>query len=155
MTHLTRYSFGATSAIVTSLAFIVSLSGNPESRGAIIGTLLVFAVADNVSDSLGIHIFQESDLKGAGTVAASTISNFFTRLIIISTFVIVVYLMPTELAVYVSVAFGVTLLTVLSYLIAVERGSSTLSSVATHLIVTALVIAGSYVLRLWISDLFG
>jgi len=155
VTHLTRFSFGATSAIVTSLAFIVSLSDNPEPKGAIISTLLVFAVADNVSDSLGIHIFQESDLKVAGTIAASTFSNFLTRLSIISMFVLVVYLLPIGLAVYVSVIIGVAVLTMLSYLIAVERHSSTVSSVATHLVVAILVIAVSYILRIWISYLFG
>ena len=60
MTHLTRFSFGTTSAIVTSLAFVVGLSGS--SKAAIVVSLLVFAVADNVSDSLGLHIFQESEL---------------------------------------------------------------------------------------------
>jgi len=56
MIHLRKFSFGASSAIVTSLAFIVGLSRNPNPRLAIIGSLLVIAVADNISDSLGIHI---------------------------------------------------------------------------------------------------
>jgi hypothetical protein len=100
MTHLTKISFGVTSAIVTSLAFIVSLSGNTEPRMPIIGSLLVFAVVDNISDSLEIHIFQESDLKKPGTVNTSTVSNFLTRFLVILSFVAVVYLMPIQLAIF-------------------------------------------------------
>ena len=94
MTHLTKISFGVTSIVVTSLAFIVSPSGNIEPQMSIIGSLIVFAVADNISDSLGIHIFQESDLKKTGTVNASTVSNFLSRFLIILSFVALVSFCP-------------------------------------------------------------
>jgi len=59
MSHLTKYSFGASSAIITCLAFIIGLSHSSNPRLSIVGSLLVIAIADNISDSLGIHIFQE------------------------------------------------------------------------------------------------
>jgi hypothetical protein len=155
MTHLTKISFGVTSAIVTSLAFIVSLSNNVEPRMPIIGSLLVFAIADNVSDSLGIHIFQESDLKKNETVNASTISNFVTRFLVILSFAALVYLLPIQLAVISSVIWGFSMLMVLTYLIAVEREARLLPSLIQHFAIAAFVVFGSLLLRSWITAIFG
>jgi VIT1/CCC1 family predicted Fe2+/Mn2+ transporter len=154
MTHLTKISFGVTSAIVTSLAFIVSLSGNNEPRMPIIGSLLVFAIADNISDSLGIHIFQESDLKNTGTLNASTVSNFLARFLIILSFVAVVYLMPIQLAVLTSVVWGISILMFLTYLIAVERETKPLPAMIQHFAIATLVIVASLLLRSWILTSF-
>jgi VIT1/CCC1 family predicted Fe2+/Mn2+ transporter len=154
MTHLTKISFGITSAIVTSLAFIVSLSGNIEPRMPIIGSLLVFAVADNISDSLGIHIFQESDLKKTGTVNTSTISNFLSRFLVILSFVIVVYLFPIQVAVIISVVLGISMLMTLTYLIAIERETKPLPAMIQHFAIAALVVVASFLLRTWIFALF-
>ena len=152
MTHLTRFSFGTTSAIVTSLAFVVGLSGS--SKAAIVVSLLVFAVADNVSDSLGLHIFQESELKQPGVISVSTFSNFFTRLSLVLVFVLLVALLPIGIAVVVSLVYGISLLSLLSYLIAKERKSSPYSSIFAHIAIAVLVIIVSYVLRVWITGFF-
>jgi len=154
MPHLTRFSFGATSAIVTSLAFIVTLSSSPQPKASIIGSLLIFAVADNIADSLGIHVFQESDLKSVETVNASTLSNFATRLALIAVFIAMVYALPIAFAVATSVAWGVTILTALSYLIAREQGARATTAIAQHLAVAALVIAASLILRQMITTQF-
>ena len=152
MTHLTRFSFGTTSAIVTSLAFVVGLSGS--SKIAIVVSLLVFAVADNISDSFGLHIFQESDLKQPKVVSISTFSNFFTRLSLVLIFVLLVVLLPIEYAVVASLIYGISLLSVLSYLIAKERKSSPYLSIFAHIAIAILVIVVSYVLRVWITNFF-
>ena len=154
MTHLTKISFGVTSAIVTSLAFIVSLSNNVEPRMPIIGSLLVFAIADNVSDSLGIHIFQESDLKKNEAVNTSTISNFVTRFLVILSFAALVYLLPIQLAVIASVIWGFSMLMTLTYLIAVERETKPLPSLIQHFAIAAFVVFGSFLLRSWITAIF-
>ncbi|MGD0805119.1 MAG: hypothetical protein ABSA11_13725 [Candidatus Bathyarchaeia archaeon] len=154
MTHLTKISFGVTSAIVTSLAFIVSLSGNTEPRMPIIGSLLVFAIADNISDSLGIHIFQESDLKKTGIVNTSTVSNFVTRFLLILSFIAVVYLIPIQLAVIISVVWGISVLMALTYFIAIERETKPVPAMLQHLAIAALVVVASLLLRSWIVTSF-
>ena len=154
MTHLTRFSFGVTSAIVTSLAFIVSLSESINSRFAIIVSLLVFAVADNISDSLGLHIFQESDLKKSKVVNVSTFSNFFTRFLVVVVFVLLVEFLPINYAVIVSIIFGISLLSVLSYFIAKEQKTNPYMSILEHLAIAILVIVVSYFLREWIINFF-
>jgi VIT1/CCC1 family predicted Fe2+/Mn2+ transporter len=152
MTHLTKFSFGTTSAIVTSLAFIVGLSGN--SKITIIVSLLVFAVADNISDSLGLHVFQESDLKKPKVVSTSTFSNFFTRFLVVLIFISLVAFFPLEYAVVLSIIYGVSLLSVLSYYIAKEQKSNPYLSILGHVAIAILVIVISYFLRLWIVGFF-
>lgn len=142
MTHLTRFSFGATSAIVTSLAFIVGLSGN--SKLTIIVSLIVFAVADNISDSLGLHIFQESDLKKPKVVSISTFSNFFTRFLVVIIFILMVAFLPMEYAVGASIIYGVSLPSVLSYYIAKEQKTSPYFSILEHVAIAILVIIISF-----------
>lgn len=154
MTHLTRFSFGVTSAIVTSLAFIVGLSQSINSKFAIIISLLVFAVADNISDSLGLHIFQESDLKKSKVVNVSTFSNFFARFMIVVVFVLLVAFLPIDYAVIISIIFGISLLAVLSYFIAKEQKTNPYRSILEHLAIAILVIVVSYFLREWIINFF-
>lgn len=154
MTHLSKFSFGATSAVITSLAFIVGLSNNPEPRLAIIGSLMVFAIADNISDSLGIHIYHESDLKKSNTVAISTFTNFFTRLLVIGTFAFLVLILPILYAVIASILLGMSLLIALSYLIAKEQGVDPYMAIMQHMAVAIIVVAGSFLMREWITGVF-
>jgi len=81
MTRFTKFSFGATSAIVTCLAFIIGLSKSGNPQLSIVGSLLVIAITDNISDTLGIHIYQESDLKKSEVVRANTFFNKFGGII--------------------------------------------------------------------------
>ena len=53
-----KYLFGSTSAIITELALIVGLSNSVNARSNMIAGILVIAIADNISDTLGIHIYQ-------------------------------------------------------------------------------------------------
>jgi VIT1/CCC1 family predicted Fe2+/Mn2+ transporter len=154
MTHLTRFSFGATSAVVTSLAFIVSMSKNINPKLTIIGSLLVIAVADNISDSLGIHIYQESELKKPKVIRVSTFSNFLTRLLSILIFILLVAFLPISYAVIVSIVYGISLLSVLSYLIAKEQKTNPYFAILEHVAIAVLVIAVSSFLGGWITDIF-
>jgi VIT1/CCC1 family predicted Fe2+/Mn2+ transporter len=115
---------------------------------------MVFAVADNISDSLGLHIFQESDLKKSKVVNVSTFSNFFARFLVVMVFVSLVVFLPINYAVILSIIFGVSLLSVLSYFIAKEQKTNPYKSILEHLAIAVLVIVVSYFLRVWIVNFF-
>lgn len=154
MTHLTRFSFGATSAIVTSLAFIVGLSNSVNPKLTIISSLLVIAIADNISDSLGIHIYQESELKKPKVVNISTFSNFLTRFLVMLVFILLVAFLPIWYAVIFSIAWGFSLLVVLSYLIAKEQKVNPYMAIFQHLAIAIVVIVVSSFLGEWITNIF-
>ena len=60
--RLPLVSFGATTAIVTSVGPVVGFGSADVRKSAIISGLLIVGLADNLTDTLSIHIFQESEL---------------------------------------------------------------------------------------------
>ena len=152
---LSRFSFGATSAIMTSLALIVGLAGVANPRVSITGALLVLAFADNVSDSLGVHVYRESQFKDHKGNKIHTISNFLTRLCITMIFVAIVFLLPIQYAVIASLALGFLLLSVLSYYIALYHNADPASEIIEHLGIALLVIIASNFLGTAITGFFG
>jgi len=154
MSHLTKFSFGGASAVITSLAFIVGLSTVANNKMIIISSLLVFAIADNISDSLGFHIYQESDLKRPRTVATSTFFNFVTRLVVIGVFILFVALLPTEIFMILSILWGLALLSLLSIEIAKEQKMDPIMTALRHISIAVLVILASFLLRAYITGFF-
>lgn len=154
MTHLTKFSFGATSAIITCLAFIIGLSKSGNPKLSIIGSLLVIAIADNISDTLGIHIYQESDLKNSKVVRTSTFLNFLTRLFVIMIFILLILFLPIEYAIIFSIVWGLSLLAVLSYFISKEQKVNPYTAIFKHISIAILVIIVSNFLSEWIMNIF-
>jgi VIT1/CCC1 family predicted Fe2+/Mn2+ transporter len=151
---MSKFSFGVTSAIVTSLALMLGLDQTASPRSSIIGALLIIAVADNIADSLGIHVYRES-VPGAGTnPRVNTISNFLARIGVMALFIGLVAVLPLEYAIILSIAVGLGLLVVLSYYIALEQKEKISVSIAHHLGITIAVIVLSHFLGQWIGMTF-
>ena len=151
---LSRFSFGITSAIVTSLALMLGLDQTRDPKTSIIGALLLIAIADNVADSLGIHIYRESVPGTESNPRINTISNFATRLGVMMLFVAAVYLLPLTYAIAISVAAGLALLTILSYYIALNQKTSIAISMVHHVGIAIIVIFVSHFLGTLIGDMF-
>jgi vacuolar iron transporter family protein len=139
----TRFSFGATSAIITNLGIITGLDTMANPKLSIIGALLVIALADNLSDSFGIHIYQESEQIGKKEIWLSTFTNFLTRLFVSTTFIILIVAMPVRIAVIGSVIWGLFVLTVMTYLIAKHQKINPLSAIFVHIVLAVIVVAAS------------
>ena len=153
MSHLTKFSFGATSAIITCLAFIIGLSKSGN-KLSIIGSLLVIAIADNISDTLGIHIYQESELKKSDEVRVSTFFNFLTRFFVILIFILLIFFLPIGYGMIFSIVWGISLLTILSYFIAKEQKINPFIAIFWHVALAVLVIIVSNYLSEWIMTIF-
>lgn len=57
------FSFGITSGILTTLGLMVGLSSGTNLKLAVVGGILTIAIADSFSDTMGIHISEESENK--------------------------------------------------------------------------------------------
>ena len=141
--RLPTVSFGAVSAIVTSIGLIVGLGTAGISTPTIIGGLLIVGLADNLTDSLSIHVYQESEKLEQQAAFEATISNFIIRLLISISFVIITLAFSSSIAVFVSLAWGTALLTGLTWLVAKSRGANVTTEVLKHLAVAAVVIVAS------------
>ena len=139
----TRFSFGATSAIVTNLGIITGLETLTHPKLSIIGALLVIALADNLSDSFGIHIFQESEDVSKKEVWLSTFTNFLARLLVSLTFIVPVIVLPVKIAVVCSLIWGLLLLAVTTYMISKQRKINPYPAIAAHIIIAVLVVIAS------------
>jgi VIT1/CCC1 family predicted Fe2+/Mn2+ transporter len=140
----TKFSFGATSAIITNLGLITGLDTLTHPRLSIIGGILLIALADNISDSFGIHIYQESECIGSKEVWLSTLSNFLTRIFVSLVFIILIAALPIGLAVACSMAWGLTLLAVMSYVIAKDRKVNPFQAIFEHISIAIVVITLSH-----------
>ncbi len=149
---LSRFSFGATSAVTSCLALLIGLNQLAVSKIGIIGALLVIAFADNIADSLGMHIYSES--KSRAHTKLSTLSNYMTRLAISLVIIALVVILPLDYAIAASVVYGLGVIAVLSYLIAKSYRMDTGRVVAEHLIVTGLVLVASQLIGVSIKRLF-
>jgi hypothetical protein len=151
MMKISRISFGGTAAIVTSMALITGLNAVGTGRSILITSLLIAALADNITDSLSIHIYQESELLDEQDAFIGTLSNFFTRFIGSLSFVLIVVVFPPEVVVLGSIVWGMLLLSVLSFLLARERNVGVISEIFKHLTVAAAVLVISKVIAYFLT----
>ena len=150
----TKFSFGATSAIITNLALITGLDTMANAKLSIIGSILAIALADNIADSAGIHVYQESECIDKKEVWFSTFSNFFTRLLGSLTFIFLIVVLPIKAAVFCSVVWGLALLTFLTYTISKDRGVKPYSAIFEHMAIASFVIIASHFCGKWIIGKF-
>ena len=150
MLKTSRISYGGTAAIVTSTALIAGLSAADTTKPVIVSALLIAALADNLTDALSVHIFQESEQLDEKDAFTGTLTNFATRLLLCVSFVCLVLLLPRTHAAEAAIGWGALLLAALSYLVARERKLNPLLEVAKHLGVASTVIVVSMLIGHWI-----
>jgi VIT1/CCC1 family predicted Fe2+/Mn2+ transporter len=148
--------FGATSGVITTIGLIVGLNSGTQSIAAVLGGILVIAVADAMSDALGIHLAEEANPDtDHHHVWSATITTFFTKFVFSISFAIPLLLLPLGPAVIASVVWGLFVIVVLSYFLARSQGESPLSIIAEHLAIAILVIVFSHYIGVWVAATFG
>jgi hypothetical protein len=122
------------------MALITGLNAAGTAKSILISALLITALADNLTDSLSIHIYQESERLDEREAFIGTLSNFTTRLLGSLSFILLVVVFPPKVVVLGSIVWGMLLLGVLSYLLARDRNVGIISEVIKHLVVAAAVL---------------
>jgi VIT1/CCC1 family predicted Fe2+/Mn2+ transporter len=149
-------SFGVTSGIITTIGLLVGLSAGTNSRTAVLAGILTIAVADSLSDALGIHVSEESEgVHTPREVWGATAATFAAKLIMALTFVIPVLLFPLDTAVIVAIVWGAISLTVLSIDMGRRQEVDPRPIVLEHLGVAALVVVAAHLLGLAVSAFLG
>jgi VIT1/CCC1 family predicted Fe2+/Mn2+ transporter len=138
--HLQGISFGTTAAVVTSMGMSVGLNAATATKSTIVSGLLIIAIADNISDSLSIHVYQESEGLEGRSAFRATITNFLARLCATGTFVGLVIALPSAMMGTVLLVWGLVLLSALTYFLARARGVSVVSEIAKHVTVALFVV---------------
>lgn len=146
--------FGVTSAIITTLGLMIGLITSTESRLAVIGGIITIAIADALSDAMGMHLSQEFSGNSQKNVWISTISTFLTKLIIACTFLICPIFLPLITSAIINIIWGLLLLAIFSYIIAKNEKENPFSVIFQHVLIAILVIVLSYFIGLAINSFF-
>ncbi|HAP41253.1 MAG TPA: hypothetical protein DCQ94_16070 [Nitrospira sp.] len=149
------FSFGLTSGVITTLGLMVGLHAGTHSMPAVLGGILTIAVADAMSDALGIHVAEESKNHGnTHDIWASTAATFSAKFVIAGTFAVPVLFLPLDLALVVSLIWGLSLLAVLSYALARAQRVPPWKVIGEHVLIGLSVVAISHYLGEWVRATF-
>jgi vacuolar iron transporter family protein len=133
--------FSITSAIITTLGLMVGLNASTQSTIIVIGGLLTIAIADSMSDALGIHIAQEGNKKiSHKEVWESTLSAFLGKFFIVILLIMPIIFLGLANAVIINVTIGLFVIGYISYKMALERKDNVIHKVVEHLVITIMVI---------------
>jgi len=151
----TGLCFGLTSAIITTLGLIVGLHSFSGSKLVVIGGILTIAIADAFSDALGIHVSEEAEsIHTNREIWESTLATFLAKLLFAITFMVPVFLFELSTAIIVSVIWGFSILTILSYIISKDERKSSWKMIVEHLVIALIVVLVTHYIGDWVSQAF-
>ncbi|MFH1585436.1 MAG: hypothetical protein ABIB79_01575 [archaeon] len=150
------FGFGLTSGIITTLGLIVGLHASTKSALAVIGGIIVIAIADSMSDAMGMHISEEFNIKKSKReIWEATFSTFFFKFIFAMTFIFSFLLLSLSTAIIVSILWGLLLISIFSFYIAKINKQSPHKVILEHLTITILVIIATHYIGELVRACFG
>ena len=148
----TGITFGLTSAVIKTLGLMVGLHSGTNSKIVVLAGILTIAIADAFSDALGIHISKEAEnSQTTRQIWVATISTFLAKFLFAMTFVVPVLLFTLSTAIVMSLIWGLSILTILSYVIAKSQKKPPWKIVGEHLMIAIVVIGITH----WVGDWLG
>ena len=146
------FSFGLTSGVITTLGLMVGLHSSTHSSTVVIGGIVIIAIADALSDAVGIHVSEESESHHTTKeIWEATIITFLSKFIFALTFVIPVLLLTLTTAIIVSIIWGLSLIVIFSFYMARQQKTRISHVVFEHLLITILVIIITHHIGDWIA----
>lgn len=134
-------SFGLTSGVITTMGLMVGLYTGTQSLQAVIGGVLMIAIADAFSDALGMHVHEESEQEHtAQEIWESTLATFLSKFVFSLTFIVPILIFDLKTAVVVSVIWGLSLEGLLSYQMAKRQGEPPWKVIAEHVSIALCVV---------------
>ncbi|MBW2107403.1 MAG: hypothetical protein JRI36_01885 [Deltaproteobacteria bacterium] len=133
--------FGLTSGVITTLGMIVGLNATTQSRIAVLGGIIAIAIADAFSDAVGIHISEESEDKHTTQeIWEATAATFVSKFVIAFTFMVPVVFLNLHAALIASVVWGLSLIVLFSYYMAVQQAVKPHQVISEHVAIVVVVI---------------
>ncbi len=147
--------FGATSGVITTLGLMVGLQSGTGSLAAVFGGVIVIAISDAMSDAMGIHLSEEADPESTRAhIWAATLSTFVSKFFVAVSFALPLFWLPLDQAVVVAIAWGLIIITVMSYFLARLQQAPAWRAVGEHIAIALVVIAISHYVGIWTRSVF-
>lgn len=142
---LAGISFGLTSGVITTLGILIGVGTVTTLKDIIIAGIISVAIADSLSDALGIHLAKEAEgSRSARQLWGETLATFLGKFFFTLVFIIPVLLFPIYTAMIVSAIFGLLAISILSIFIAKLRKESIWKAMFWHDVITVVVVVLSY-----------
>ncbi|MBW2369711.1 MAG: hypothetical protein JRH15_17710 [Deltaproteobacteria bacterium] len=149
------FSFGITSGIITTLGLIVGLHSGSHAKGVIISGVLTIAIADALSDALGMHMVEESEGKHSeAEIWWATAATFLSKFIFTLSFLIPLIIFPLFHAIVISLVWGFALLFAFSFYLARKQRITPIKVAGEHLLIAVVVIVLTHFTGRWIGSFF-
>ena len=149
------FGFGLTSGVITTLGMMVGLNASTHSKIAVIGGIIAIAIADAFSDAMGIHIAEESENRhSTREIWEATFSTWVSKFFVALSFVVPVMVLKLDVAIAVSVIWGLTLIIIFSYHMATQQAVKPHKVVLEHVTIVVLVIIMTHYVGKWIAARF-
>ncbi|MGR3176480.1 MAG: hypothetical protein ACUZ8E_00300 [Candidatus Anammoxibacter sp.] len=148
-------NFGLTSGVITTLGLMVGLHAGTKSTLAVIGGIITIAIADSLSDALGIHVAKEAEGKTTKKdVWVATISTLITKMVMALSFIVPVLLFDLTKAIIIGVIWGLVVLAILSYKLAKSQNNKPARVIAEHVGIAVFVVIATHYVGEIVSTLF-
>ena len=148
-------NFGLTSGVITTLGLMVGLHSGTHSTLAVIGGILTIAIGDSMSDALGMHISREAEnVYTERQLWIATLATLFSKLVMAATFIVPVLVFELDVAILVSVLWGLSVLTALSMYLARTQETKMIKVVGEHLAIALAVIGLTHYAGVWVAKMF-
>ena len=133
--------FGLTSGVITTLGVIIGLHSGTHSKLAVIVGIIVLAVADALSDAMGIHVSEEAEMEHTTKELWETaLFTFASKITFTLSFIIPVTFLELHTAIIASVIWGLLLITLFSFQMAKMQKQNPAKVIAEHVLITILVV---------------
>lgn len=137
-------SFGLASGVITTLGLMVGLNAGTSSKMVVLGGIFTIAIADSMSDAMGIHMSEESEnVHSTKEIWVSTMTTFLAKFIFALTFVIPVLLFELQTAIIVSIVWGFILIIGSTIFHSKKHKKAIVPQIAEHVIVAAIVLVAT------------
>jgi len=157
---MTGMCFGVTTAVITSLGMIVGMYSATSSKLAVVAGIVVMAIADGLSDAVGLHTAEEAEVENGKSKHTSkeiwltTLFAFLSVSGFTLTFAIPTLICPIETAVILTIAWGMLLLILLNFYIAKIRRENPIKLISEHILLAIFVIIASHLVGILIAMVF-
>ena len=153
--HFGRYSFGISSAVLTTIGIIVGVNAATTSTLAVMGGIASVAIADSMSDAMGMYAAKKAERGLSKSIAVwSAFNVFISKLLFTLTFMIPFLFAPLSSAILICIVWGMILISFVSVIIAFINEESIAYSIMKNVIITIIVISASFAAGKAIEALF-
>ena len=117
---------------------------------------MTIAIADAFSDALGIHVSEESEnVHTRKEIWEATLATFSAKFLFALTFIVPVLIFDLSTAIIVATAWGMLILTLLSFSMAKINKEKAWSTVTEHVVIAIIVVILAHYVGDLIAERFG